>query len=97
MNDDCLLLLPKTNEHADISMLVIAAATLRAERWRFSYGRKLTPERIAGFSLPTSDTLRTWVQTKLTEMLTVVEASLSPYSRDDRDSTTWYDRGANCD
>lgn len=47
VNDDCLILLPK---HAmPIADLAIAAAVLRIERWRFNYGRKLTPSRIVDF------------------------------------------------
>ncbi|MET3135581.1 type I restriction enzyme M protein [Oxalobacteraceae bacterium GrIS 1.11] len=42
VNDDCLILLPKIGLDIPESMLFIAAATIRLERWRFSYGRKLT-------------------------------------------------------
>jgi hypothetical protein len=53
VTDDCLVLLPKINvPHA---MLYIAAAAIRNERWRFSYGRKATPSRIADFPLPHDD------------------------------------------
>ncbi|MFT3808431.1 MAG: N-6 DNA methylase [Micropepsaceae bacterium] len=49
VTDDCLLLSPKDGTpHA---MLYVAAATIRNERWRFSYGRKATPARIAAFPL----------------------------------------------
>lgn len=50
VTDDCLLLLPKPGvRHA---MLYVAAAVIRRESWRFSYGRKATPERIGYFPLP---------------------------------------------
>jgi len=50
VTDDCLILLPKAGvPHA---MLYVAAAAIRNERWRFSYGRKATPSRIADFPLP---------------------------------------------
>lgn len=50
VTDDCLLLSPKPGvPHA---MLYVAAAAIRNERWRFSYGRKATPARIADFPLP---------------------------------------------
>lgn len=55
VTDDCLLLLPK--EGVPHAMLYVAAAAIRAERWRFSYGRKATPARIAAFPLPHSDEL----------------------------------------
>lgn len=55
VTDDCLLLSPKDGTpHA---MLYIAAAAIRNERWRFSYGRKATPARIADFPLPHTDEL----------------------------------------
>lgn len=50
VTDDCLLLLPK--EGVRHAMLYVAAAAIRSERWRFSYGRKATPERVAHFPLP---------------------------------------------
>jgi len=49
VTDDCLLLFPKKNTpHA---LLYVAAAVIRNEKWRFSYGRKATPARIAKFPL----------------------------------------------
>ena len=77
VNDDCLLLLPK--EEADLVSLVLAAATLHTERWRFNYGRKLTPARIVGFALPQSRALHTWVANKIRVMQRVIAASLAPY------------------
>lgn len=55
VTDDCLLLLPK--EGVRHAMLYVAAAVVRNERWRFSYGRKATPERIAHFPLPHDEEL----------------------------------------
>lgn len=55
VTDDCLLLFPKAGvRHA---MLYVAAAAIRNEGWRFSYGRKATPERIANFPLPHTEAL----------------------------------------
>ena len=63
VTDDCLLLLPKDGvPHA---MMYVAAAAIRNERWRFSYGRKATPARIADFPLPHSDDLIERVNTYL--------------------------------
>ena len=80
VNDDCLVLLPK--EGADISdaQLVLAAASIRSEKWRFTYGRKLTPRRIASFSLPDFPELEQWIAHKLSQMDSVVAASLAPYT-----------------
>ena len=63
VTDDCLLLLPK--EGVSHAMLYIAAAAIRDERWRFSYGRKATPARIAHFPLPHSDEIIERVNTYL--------------------------------
>lgn len=55
VTDDCLLLLPKPDvPHA---LLYVAAAVVRNERWRFSYGRKATPDRIVDFPIPRSDAM----------------------------------------
>jgi type I restriction enzyme M protein len=60
VTDDCLLLSPKDGvSHA---MLYIAAAAIRNERWRFSYGRKATPARIAAFPLPHAQELLAQVE-----------------------------------
>jgi type I restriction enzyme M protein len=89
VNDDCLVLLPKTPERVGVAKLVIAAAILHAEKWRFNYGRKLTPNRIARFRLPDSAPLEEWVEAKLVDMTKVIAASLAPYS--DADETPcWY-------
>jgi len=53
VTDDCLVLVPKHNVPREL--LYVAAAVVRQERWRFNYGRKITPARIAGFPLPMSD------------------------------------------
>lgn len=77
VNDDCLVLLPKKG--VSESTLVIATAAIHAEKWRFTYGRKLTPNRIASFALPTSRALDAWVKAKLVETKEVIAASLKPY------------------
>ena len=59
--------------------LVLTAATLHAERWRFNYGRKLTPLRIPQFALPRSETLNDWVAGKIVATMGVIAASLAPY------------------
>jgi type I restriction enzyme M protein len=58
--DDCLILVPKAG--TPIEMLYVAAATLRREAWRFDYGRKMTPKRIAGFPLRSDKALLAWVK-----------------------------------
>ncbi len=83
VNDDCLVLLPKNKERVGIAKLVIVAAILHAEKWRFNYGRKLTPSRIAGFRIPESVPLEEWVEAKLANMRKIIAASLAPYSDGD--------------
>lgn len=88
-NDDCLILLPKVGTVVSTSELVLAAASLQAEKWRFTYGRKLTPSRIASFRMPTSLTLKRWVDAALLDVKGVIVASLRPYqTEDERDIET---------
>ena len=83
VNDDCLILLPKRKAGVRMSDLVFAAACLRSEKWRFTYGRKLTPSRIAAFRVSDSDNLRQWIEGKLRDIKKVISASLAPYETDD--------------
>ena len=83
VNDDCLILLRKPGVDADMCDLILAAACLQSEKWRFTYGRKLTPSRIAGFRMPASDALTPWVRRKLQDMGGVIAASLAPYQTED--------------
>lgn len=86
VNDDCLILLPKAGTVVSMSELVLAAASLQAEKWRFTYGRKLTPSRIASFLMPQSASLKEWVAEKMIDVRGVIAASLRPYqSEDERD------------
>ena len=55
VTSDCLVLVP--NKGVPLALLYAAAAVLRRERWRFNYGRKITPDRIAEFKLPVSASL----------------------------------------
>ncbi|MFN0277022.1 MAG: class I SAM-dependent DNA methyltransferase [Pyrinomonadaceae bacterium] len=89
VNDDCLILLPKVDKSVSITELVLAAASLQAEKWRFTYGRKLTPSRIASFRMPITADLRRWVDAALIDVRSVICASLRPYqSEDERDVET---------
>ena len=88
VNDDCLILLPKGPTDVDAVTLVLSAATLHAERWRFNYGRKLTPSRIANFVLPQSESLWDWVGQKIAVTMGVITASLAPYQEGDMPETT---------
>jgi type I restriction enzyme M protein len=89
VNDDCLILLPKQNAGVTMVDLVLAAACLQSEKWRFTYGRKLTPSRIAAFRFSKSKSLNAWVEQKLQDIDGVISASLFPYeTEDERDVDT---------
>lgn len=79
VNDDCLVLLPRDGVAS--ATLVLAAACLHAEKWRFTYGRKLTPQRIADFKIPSDPSLLAWVEQKIQITKQVIDASLAPYIR----------------
>jgi hypothetical protein len=79
VNDDCLILLPSESSPIKISQLFISAAIIRLERWRFSYGRKLTPARICDFPMPIMPELEKWVDEKLDAWNAVINVSLSAY------------------
>lgn len=77
VNDDCLVLIPK--KEVSEAKLVIAAASLQTERWRFSYGRKLTPPRIVDFKLPKDPLLEQWVATRIESFKAVILEALRAY------------------
>ncbi len=62
-SSDNLILLPRKG--VSIEMLYIASAVIRHERWRFNYGSKITPSRIAGFVIPTDDEIVSFVRRDL--------------------------------
>jgi len=62
VTSDCLLLLPRPG--TDLEDLFIAASTIRLERWRFNYGRKITPTRIVDIELRRDDDLKSWIRSQ---------------------------------
>ena len=80
VNDDCLILLPKQDKTISVATLFIAAATIRLERWRFNYGRKLTPQRISDFPLIQSTALEQWVEKSFQNWQNLTEAAVQIYS-----------------
>lgn len=79
VNDDCLVLLPKLGLDLPLSSLFIAAAIVRSEKWRFSYGRKLTPSRINEFRMERMPDLERWVADKMSQWERVIGAALKVY------------------
>src|SRR5271165_3243962 len=53
VTDHCYLLVPKDGVPREL--LYVACATIRNERWRYSYGAQITPRRIAWFPMPSGD------------------------------------------
>jgi type I restriction-modification system DNA methylase subunit len=79
VNDDCLILLPREDKALPISCLFIAAAIIRLERWRFSYGRKLTPQRISSFRMSRMPNLERWVESQFQVWSEIIEAAIKSY------------------
>lgn len=75
VTSDCLLLIP--NAGTDLEDLFIAAATIRLERWRFNYGRKITPSRIADIELKRDSDLKDWIRSQRMAADGVMRDSLS--------------------
>jgi len=53
VTSDCLILTPKSGVPPEL--LYIASAVIRSEAWRYNYGMKITPERIADYPIPVDD------------------------------------------
>lgn len=77
VTDDCLILTPK--EGTPEEALFIAAAVLRSEKWRFNYGRKITPERIANFKVPSTPEVVQFVLQEWNKWEQIYEQALSQY------------------
>lgn len=80
VNDDCLILLPKNGKVVSEAMLFVAAAVIRTEKWRFSYGRKLTPSRISEYRFDVSKEVESWATQRVDQWKLIIEESLKPYA-----------------
>ena len=88
-NSDCLVLLPRRKEWGTIPELILAASAIRLEKWRYNYGRKITPTRLASVKLSHSRALLKTTGQMYDRFKDVIEASLNPYrteTEDDRDA-----------
>ncbi|MCY4302146.1 MAG: N-6 DNA methylase [Aestuariivita sp.] len=81
-NSDCLVLLPRRKKWATVPELILTAATMRSERWRYNYGRKITPDRIASVSVAHCDETKHFAAELWKTFKTVIAASLAPYQDD---------------
>ena len=75
---DCLLLIPQPD--TDLEDLFIAAATIRHEKWRFNYGRKVTPNRITHLALNRTAELKSRINRRHQELLSAAGDLLSGYN-----------------
>ncbi|MEI6783091.1 MAG: DNA adenine methylase, partial [Verrucomicrobiota bacterium] len=75
----CLILLPRKGLDLPRSCFFLAASIIRLERWRFSYGRKLTPSRICSFKMQRMPAVESWVDSQLAHWDKVVSTSLDGY------------------
>ena len=78
---DCLVLLPR--RQMTVPELLLVASSIRLERWRYNYGRKITPTRLANIKIPESPTQREYAATLCRKFQSVIAASLEPYQTDD--------------
>ena len=80
-NSDCLILLSR--EEISIPDLFLAASAIRSEKWRYNYGRKVTPTRLASVKIPHSPEMRKYAKTLYRKFVGVISASLEPYQDED--------------
>lgn len=86
VTDDCLILVPMAGIPEEA--LFVAAAVLRAEKWRFNYGRKITPDRIADFKVPTTPDIIQFVQREWQQWAKVCEDAIEKYGSPPEQSTS---------
>ena len=85
VTSDCLLLIPKNG--TTLEDLYLTAAEVRREKWRFNYGRKVTPARIAGLAINSSTSTKLLVgallaeSQALTRNLIASHFELAPYHK----------------
>ncbi len=87
-NSDCIVLLPRRAEWGSIPELILAASSIRVENWRYNYGRKITPLRLAGVKLAHSTEVKAFTASLYEKFALVIAASLLPYqdaSEDEKD------------
>lgn len=78
-NSDCLVLIPKKAEWAAIPHLLLCASAIRAERWRYNYGRKITPARLANVQVAFGEPVQLSTEALWAKFQSVIAASLVPY------------------
>lgn len=85
-NSDCLVLIPRSKEAAKPARLLLAASAIRLEKWKYNYGRKITPTRLAGVKLSHSQAVVDFTEELFNKFENVIDASLAPYIELDEDA-----------
>lgn len=80
VTSDCLLLIPK--DGTDLEDLFLAAAILRLERWRFDYGRKITPDRIAHIKIRRDASIKKWINKRYSQASSLMDRILNTLKED---------------
>ena len=78
-NSDCLVLLPRRQEWSSVPDLILAASAIREERWRYNYGRKITPDRLGSVKVSYSEHVSAFTYDLWGKFKRVIHASLAPY------------------
>ncbi|MBN6739275.1 N-6 DNA methylase [Acidithiobacillus sp. MC6.1] len=78
-NSDCLVLLPKNEKSADMPYLLMTAAAIREEKWRYNYGRKITPKRIASVEITPHGMALKSIEDAWMKFSLVIAGSFHPY------------------
>lgn len=76
-------MLPRKKKWAELPELILAASAIRLERWRYNYGRKITPQRLANVKLSHSTELLRYTDHLYRKFRGVISASLAPYETED--------------
>lgn len=82
VTSNCLILLPKNARKFGLVRMAMVAAAIRMEKWRFSYGRTLTPQRLAEIALPEDPRLEAWARRKMKALSNVVSMALEDAPED---------------
>jgi type I restriction-modification system DNA methylase subunit len=81
VNNNCLILVPRSGITIDRETMFLVAGILRAERWRFNYGRVLTPSRAAEFPVPEDEGILNEIRIKLNQTDNIEKAIYEQYQK----------------
>lgn len=76
VTSNCLILLPKNPKQFNIVRMAMVATAIRMEKWRFSYGRTLTPQRLAELNIPSDPELEVWTKTRMEAVFNIIDTAL---------------------